>query len=58
MYSPSFFPPLYCVKRGKLIDIVLLTPPLCEAERGMGGEFIGSREGDGGEFIKIKGKLD
>jgi hypothetical protein len=47
MYSPPSFPSLYFVKRGKLIDIVFLTPPLCEAERGTGGEFIESREGDG-----------
>jgi hypothetical protein len=26
---------------------VFLTPPLCEAERGMGGEFIKKREGQG-----------
>ena len=46
-----FDPPLYFVKRGKLIDIVFLTPPLYEVERGTGGEFIGSRRGTGGEFI-------
>jgi len=37
-------PPLYFVKRGKLIDIVFLTPPLCFAERGTGGEFIRKRK--------------
>jgi hypothetical protein len=39
------FPPLNFVKRGKIIDIVFFTPPLCEAERGTKGEFIGSKGG-------------
>jgi hypothetical protein len=39
-----FDPPLYYVKRGKLIDIERTTPPLCEAERGMGGEYTESRD--------------
>jgi hypothetical protein len=49
-----FNPPLYFVKRGKLYDIQLHTPPLCEAERGTGGEFIGSRYR--GRFIRIQGE--
>jgi hypothetical protein len=40
-------PPLCFVKRGKLHDTVFFTPPLCEAERRMGGEFIKKREGQG-----------
>jgi len=47
IYFTPFDPPLYFVKRGKLNDIEYFTPPLCEAERGTGGEFIGSRGGWG-----------
>jgi len=36
IYFTPFDPPLYFVKRGKLNDIEYFTPPLCEAERGMG----------------------
>jgi len=47
IYFTPFDPPLYFVKRGKLNDIEYFTPPLCEAEMGTGGEFIGSRAGWG-----------
>jgi hypothetical protein len=38
--TPFLFPPLYCVKRRKLIINQYITPPLCEAERGKRGEYI------------------
>jgi hypothetical protein len=40
MYSPPFIPPLYFVKRGKLLNMSKIKPPLCTAERGFGGEFM------------------
>jgi hypothetical protein len=41
MYSPPCIPPLYFVKRGNVLINNALKPPLCEAERGLGSEFMG-----------------
>jgi hypothetical protein len=41
MYSPLSFPPLYFVKRGNVLINNALKPPLCEEEKGSGGEFMG-----------------
>jgi hypothetical protein len=39
-----FFSPSLLRKEGEGSNTQCLTPPLCVAERGMGGEFVGIRD--------------